>query len=90
MESNGKIINDIYVDKDQLNAYVEGFYNETIGFFKDFYGTTFKDNPYLEKTVLTGVSRVAKESIFSGANNFDVYTVLNNEFYLTVLLGLQV
>ena len=62
------------------NAYVEGYYEETVKFFKIFYGTTFKDNPYLEKTVLTGVSRVAKESIFSGANNFDVYTVLDNEF----------
>ena len=62
------------------NAYVEGYYEEAVKFFKIFYGTTFKDNPYLEKTVLTGVSRVAKESIFSGANNFDVYTVLDNEF----------
>ena len=34
----------------------------------------------MEKTILTGVSRVAKESIFSGANNFDVYTILDNEF----------
>ena len=62
------------------NAYVEGYYDEAVKFFKTFYGVTFKDNPYLEKTVLTGVSRVAKESIFSGANNFDVYTVLNDEF----------
>ena len=62
------------------NAYVEGYYEEGIKFFKTFYGVTFKDNPYLEKTILTGVSRVAKESIFSGANNFDVYTVLNDEF----------
>ena len=62
------------------NAYVQGFYDDAIEFFRTFYGTTFKDNPYLEKTVLTGVSRVAKESIFSGANNFDVYTVLNQDF----------
>ena len=62
------------------NAYTEGFYEETIKFFKAFYGITFKDNSYLEKTVITGVSRVAKESIFSGANNFKVYTVLENEF----------
>ena len=47
------------------NAYVEGYYDDAVKFFKTFYGTTFKDNPYLEKTVLTGVSRVAKESIFS-------------------------
>ena len=62
------------------NAYVSGYYDEAIKFFKTFFGTTFKDNPYLEKTVLTGVSRVAKESLFSGANNFDVYTVLTDEF----------
>ena len=61
-------------------AYVEGYYEQAIKFLKAFYGTTFKDNPYLEKTVLTGVSRVAKESIFCGANNFDVYTILNDEF----------
>ena len=47
------------------NAYVEGYYDEAVKFFKTFYGTTFKDNQYLEKTVITGVSRVAKESIFS-------------------------
>jgi len=62
------------------SAYVNKYYEQGITFFKTFYGTTFKDNPYLEKTVLTGVSRVAKESIFSGANNFKVYTVLDDEF----------
>ena len=62
------------------NAYVEGFYEEAVKFFKEFYGLTFKDNQYLEKTVITGVSRVAKENIFSGANNFKVFTVLNNEY----------
>ena len=61
-------------------AYVKKYYEQAMDFLKAFYGSTFKDNPYLEKTVLTGVSRVAKESIFSGANNFDVYTVLNDEF----------
>ena len=62
------------------HAYVQGYYEKAIEFYKTFYGMTFKDNPYLEKTVLTGVSRVAKESIFSGANNFKVFTVLDNEF----------
>lgn len=62
------------------SAYVEGYYDDAVKFLRNFYGVTFKDNPYLEKTVVTGVSRVAKESIFSGANNFDVYTILNEEF----------
>ena len=62
------------------NVYIQGYYEEAVSFYRTFYGATFKDNPYLEKTVITGVSRVAKESIFSGANNFDVYTVLDDEF----------
>ena len=62
------------------NAYAQGFYKEAEQFFKTFYVVTFKDNSYLEKAVLTGVSGLAKESIFSGANNFDVYTVLRTEF----------
>ena len=61
-------------------AYVKGYYEKAIDFLKAFYGTTFKDNPYLEKTVLTGVSRIAKESLFSGMNNFDVFTIMDNEF----------
>ena len=62
------------------NAYIEGYYEEAVSFYRTFYGATFKDNPYLEKTVITGVSRIAKESIFSGANNFKVFTVLDDEF----------
>ncbi|MBR2786793.1 MAG: AAA family ATPase [Clostridia bacterium] len=62
------------------NAYVKGYYDKAIDFFKLFFRNTFKDNPYMEKTVLTGVSRVSKESLFSGANNFDVFTILSDEF----------
>ena len=47
------------------NAYTEGYYEEAINFFKSFYGATFKDNQNIEKTVITGVSRVSKEGIFS-------------------------
>ena len=54
--------------------------DEAVKFLNSFFRATFKDNKYMEKTVLTGVSRIAKESIFSGANNFDVYTVLDDEF----------
>ena len=61
-------------------AYVEKYYDDAIKFLKSFYTTTFKDNPYLEKTVITGVSRIAKESIFSGMNNLKVYTIMDNEF----------
>ena len=62
------------------SAYVKGYYDEAIEFLKGFYNITFKDNEYLEKTVLTGVSRIAKESLFSGMNNFKVFTIMDNEF----------
>ena len=62
------------------SAYVEGYYEEAIKFLKGFYNTTFKDNMYLEKAILTGVSRIAKESLFSGMNNFRVFTIMDNEF----------
>ena len=62
------------------SAYVKGYYDKAIEFLKSFYNTTFKDNQYLEKTVLTGVSRIEKESLFSGMNNFKVYTIMDNEF----------
>ena len=61
-------------------AYVNGYYEEAKEFLKNFFNITFKDNKYLEKAVLTGVSRIAKESIFSGMNNFVVYTIIDNEF----------
>ena len=62
------------------NAYIQGYYEEAVSFYRTFYGVTFKDNPYLEKAILTGVSRIAKESLFSGMNNFKVYTIMDNEF----------
>lgn len=62
------------------NAYVEGYYEDAISFFKQFYASAFKDNEYLEKAVLTGVSRIAKESLFSGLNNLKVYTVMEDNF----------
>lgn len=45
------------------DAYINGYFDQAKTFFRTFYGETFKDNSYLEKTVITGVSRVAKESI---------------------------
>ena len=61
-------------------AYVNGYYDKAKDFLKSFFNVTFKDNMYIEKAVLTGVSRIAKESIFSGMNNFVVYTIMDNEF----------
>ena len=61
-------------------SYFSGIYDETIGFMRNFLSNTLKDNIYLEKAMLTGILRVARESIFSGLNNLEVYSVLREEY----------
>jgi len=60
-------------------AYVAGYYEEMIGFMRGFLGAGLKDNTSLKKGVLTGIMRVAKESIFSDINNLGVYTLLSHK-----------
>ena len=67
-------------DQPIINSYIERYYDETIDFFKSFYGAVLKDNEYLEMGVMTGILRVAKENIFSGLNNLEVHTILDDEF----------
>ena len=67
-------------DQPIINSYINGYYNETIDFFKSFYGSVLKDNEYLEMSVITGILRVEKENIFSGLNNLEVHTILDSEF----------
>jgi hypothetical protein len=61
-------------------GYVNGYYAEVVGFMRNFLSAGLKDNSYLEKGVLTGILRVAKESIFSGLNNLGVFTLLSRSF----------
>jgi hypothetical protein len=61
-------------------GYTKGFYEEAIAFFRDFLSGGLKDNPHLFKGVLTGILRVAKESLFSGLNNIAVYGILRSEY----------
>ena len=66
-----------------------GFYDDCIAFMKQFLGSVLKTNDNLEFAILTGVLRVAKESIFSGLNNFDVYSVLRSRYGVQRLMALQ-
>jgi hypothetical protein len=61
-------------------GYTKGFYDDVFGFFRDFLSGGLKDNPHLFKGVLTGILRVAKESLFSGLNNIAVYGILRQEY----------
>ncbi|MBI4648674.1 MAG: AAA family ATPase [Bacteroidia bacterium] len=60
-------------------AYLNGYYNEMISFMRNFLSGGLKDNVHIEKAVLAGILRVAKESIFSGLNNIITVTVLDDK-----------
>ncbi|MEN8905848.1 MAG: AAA family ATPase, partial [Clostridiales bacterium] len=61
-------------------SYVSGFYNEAREFMRGFLNSGFKNNPYLHKGIITGIFRIAKESIFSDINNLNVSTILSNGY----------
>lgn len=61
-------------------AYEYGFYDTAISYFKSWFNNTLKSNESLNFAVLTGVLRIAKESIFSGLNNLDVCSVLRDKY----------
>ena len=61
-------------------GYLEGYYKKGIEFIRNFLSGGLKDNTSLERAVLTGILKVAKESIFTGLNNFKVYSILTNKF----------
>ncbi|MDR3586031.1 MAG: AAA family ATPase [Desulfosporosinus sp.] len=61
-------------------AYLKQYYDPLISFMRNFMTAALKDNDYLEKGVLTGVMRVARESLFSGLNNLSVRTLLNEKY----------
>lgn len=61
-------------------GYLNGYYRQAVEFTRNFFSAAFKDNQYVVLGVLTGILRVAKESIFSGLNNVRVYSVLSRRF----------
>ena len=63
------------------SGWLNGYYDEIIDMMKGILSGALKDNPYLFKGVLTGIYRVAKESIFSGLNNLKVYTLLKERYH---------
>ena len=61
-------------------GYSKDFYDEIIGFMRNFFSGAFKDNKNLSYGFLTGILRIAQESIFSGLNNLTVNTVMDEEY----------
>lgn len=67
-------------DTPMQEAYVHGYWEEMVSFTRSLFNSTFKTNPWLERAVMTGITRVSKESIFSDLNNLKVVTTTSNEY----------
>ena len=67
-------------DTPMQEAYVNGCWKELAGFVRRLFNSTFKENPYLERAVLTGITRISKESIFSDLNNLEVVTTTSEKY----------
>ena len=67
-------------DTPMQEAYINGYWDELVSFTRSLFNSTFKTNPYLERAVMTGITRVSKESIFSDLNNLEVVTVSSDKY----------
>jgi hypothetical protein len=65
-------------DTPMQDAYLYGYWEETTQFFRGMFNSTFKTNPYMERAIITGITRISKESIFSDLNNLKVITSTSN------------
>ena len=73
------IILDEY-DTPMQESWISGYWDKAAIFFSSFFNSTFKTNPYLYKGLITGITRISKESVFSGLNNLDVITTTSDEY----------
>ncbi len=67
-------------DTPMQEAYVNGFWDEMVSFIRSLFNSTFKTNPYLSKAIMTGITRVSKESVFSDLNNLEVVTTTSEKY----------
>ena len=67
-------------DTPMQEAYVNGFWDELVSLTRSLFNATFKTNPWLERAIMTGITRVSKESIFSDLNNLEVVTTTSNKY----------
>ena len=67
-------------DTPMQEAYVDGYWEELVAFSRSLFNATFKTNPFLERAIMTGITRVSKESIFSDLNHLEVVTATVNKY----------
>ncbi|MDE7298221.1 MAG: AAA family ATPase, partial [Lachnospiraceae bacterium] len=67
-------------DTPMQEAYMHGYWDKIVSFTKNLFNSTFKTNPYLDRAIMTGITRISKESIFSDLNNLEVVTATSDKY----------
>lgn len=67
-------------DTPMQEAWLGGYWDETVAFFRSFFDYTFKTDPHMHRGVITGITRISKESIFSDLNNLNVITTTSDRY----------
>lgn len=67
-------------DTPMQEAYIHGYWGEFVNFMRGLLNSTFKTNPYMERAIMTGITRVSKESVFSDLNNLVVVTTTSEQY----------
>ncbi len=67
-------------DTPMQEAYVNGYWDELVSFTRSLFQSAFKTNPYLERGIMTGITRVSRESVFSDLNNLEVVTTTSEKY----------
>ncbi len=67
-------------DTPMQEAYVYGYWNKMVSFVRNLFNCTFKTNPFLERAIMTGITRVSKESVFSDLNNIETVTTTSEKY----------
>ena len=67
-------------DTPMQEAWLNGCWEEAVSFFRSFFNAAFKTNPHMERGLITGITRISKESIFSDLNNPEVITTTSGKY----------
>ena len=70
-------------DTPMQEAYVDGYWETFVAFTRSLFNATFKTNPWMERAIMTGITRVSKESVFSDLNNMKVVTTTSDQYALS-------
>lgn len=79
-QGQGELFQNLNIWKEEKYRELQGYREELVSFTRSLFNFSFKTNPYLERAILTGITRVSRESIFSDLNNLNVVTTTSDEY----------